>query len=221
MIRKLITFLASIVLTALTIAMLFLASAIYDSAKKSSVDTFFFQRNELSEMRPGVPVTPAEIGETAMRETLIKKYINEYFYAIPDSENIARRMTRSSTLAWMSTPNVFNTWVQTEGETISTMADQKMMRMVQIDGEIFKPTGSDYWVVPYVLYTWTNANDMENEPVITHGTLLLDVFFAPGMTDKFDIGKYLKHDYNRFEPRRDPATIFRFGVRNLEQITND
>ena len=221
MIRKLITFLASIVLIALTIAMLFLASAIYDSTKKSSVDTFFFQTNRLSEMRPGAPVTAAEIGETAMREMLIKKYVNEYFYAIPDRENIARRMTRSSTLAWMSAPSVFNTWVQSEGETIATMADQKMMRLVDIDGEIFKPADSDYWVVPYVLYTWTNANDMESAPIITRGTLLLDVFFVPGTTDKFDIGKYLKHDYNRFETRRDPATIFRFGVRNLEQITND
>jgi len=221
MIRKLITFLASLVLIALTIAMLFLASAIYDSANKTSVDTFFFQTNRLSEMRPGAPVTAAEIGETAMREMLIKKYVNEYFYAIPDAENIARRTSRGSTLFHLSTPNVFNTWIQTEGETISAMAEQKMMRMVEIDGEIYKPSDSDYWVVPYVLYTWTNANDMASAPVITRGTLLMDVFYAPGTRDTFDVGNYLKHGYNRFEPAREPATIFRFGVRNLEQITND
>ena len=221
MIRKLITFLAGLVLIALTIAMLFVSSAIYDSAKKSSVDTFFFQTNRLSEMRPGVPVTAAEIGETAMREMLLKKYLHEYFYVIPDAENIARRTSRGSTLASMSTPNVFNTWTETEGETISTMAEQKMMRMVDIDGEIYKPADSDYWVVPYVLYTWTNANDMTTAPVITRGTLLMDIFYAPGTRDTIDVGNYLKHGYNRFEPGREPATIFRFGVRNLEQITND
>ena len=221
MIRKLITFLASLVLIALTIAMLFLASAIYDSAKKSSVDTYFFQTNRLSEMRPGTPVTAAGIGETAMREMLIKKYVNEYFYAIPDAENIARRASRGSTLASMSTPGVFNTWTQTEAETIETLADQKMMRMVQIDGEIFKPSDSDYWVVPYVLYTWTKANDMTATPVTTRGTLLMDIFYTPGTRETIDVGNYLKHGYNRFEQVREPATIFRFGVRNLEQVTND
>ncbi|MBR4475473.1 MAG: hypothetical protein IKP05_02210 [Alphaproteobacteria bacterium] len=221
MIRKLITFLASLVLIALTIAMLFLASAIYDSAKKSSVDTYFFQTNRLSEMRPGAPVTPAELGETAMREMLIKKYVTEYFYAIPDIENIARRMTRASTLAWMSTPAVFNDWLDSEAIEIQALTDKKMMRMVEIDGEIYKPADSDFWIVPYVLYTWETPNDMDTNPIVTHGTLLLDVFFAPGITDKFDVGNYLKHDYNRFEPGRDPATIFRFGVRNLEQVTND
>ena len=218
MIRKLVTFLAGLVLIALTLGMLFLVSAIYDSAKKSSVDTYFFQTNRLSSMRPGVPETQNEIGETAMREMLIKKYVTEYFYAVPDNENIARRMSQSSTLSQMSlrTSNVFQSWLDGEAQTIQALAEHKMMRMVDIDGEIYKPNDSDYWVVPYVLYTWKSTNDMESEPVVTHGTMLMNVFYAPGTTDKFDVGKYLNDGYNRFEPGRDPATIFRFGIINLE-----
>ena len=219
--KRLIMFFGGLFLIVLTLGMLFLTSAIYDSAKKSYVATYFFQTNRLSEMRPGEPVTPAEIGETAMREMLIKKYVTEYFYAIPDSENIAARMTRASTLANMSTPDVFNNWRDTEAVTIQSLADQKMMRMVDIDGEIYKPNDSDYWVVPYILYTWTTTNDMKSVPVVSRGTLLLDVFYAPGTRDTIDVGNYLKHVYNRFESGYEPATIFRFGVRNLEQITND
>ena len=219
--KKLIMFLGGLVLIALTIAMLFLTSAIYDSAKKSSVDTYFFQRNLRSVERTGAPVTPAEIGETAMREMLIKKYVNEYFYAIPDPEDIAIRMTSRSTLALMSESQVFDKWLDDEAEKIQRLAEEKMMRTVEINGEIFKPDDSDYWVVPYVLYTWEKPNDMTAMPVITRGTLLMNVFYAPGTRETIDVGNYLKHDYNKFKYGRDPATIFRFGIIDLEDIKND
>ena len=214
-------FLGGLVLIALTIAMLFLTSAIYDSAKKSSIDTYFFQRNLRSIERTGAPETPSQIGETAMREMLIKKYVTEYFYVIPDVEDIAKRTTSRSTLARMSSTDVFDTWRNTTANEIETLADEGKMRTVEIDGEIFKPADSDYWIVPYVLYTWEKPNDMTAEPVITHGTLLMDVFYEPGTRDTIDVGNFLKHGYNRFKSGYDPAVIFRFGVISVENITND
>lgn len=214
-------FLGGLVLIALTIAMLFLTSAIYDSAKKSSIDTYFFQRNLRSIERTGAPETPSQIGETAMREMLIKKYVTEYFYVIPDVEDIAKRTTSRSTLARMSSTDVFDTWRNTTANEIETLADEGKMRTVEIDGEIFKPADSDYWIVPYVLYTWEKPNDMTAEPVITHGTLLMYVFYEPGTRDTIDVGNFLKHGYNRFKSGYDPAVIFRFGVISVENITND
>ena len=221
MMKKLIMFISGLILIVLTIGMLFLASAIYDSAKKSSVDTYFFQMDNLSKMRPGAPETPSEIGETTMREMLIRKYVNEYFYVIPDVENIAQRTRGTSTLARMSTPAVFRKWSNTMAEEIQTMAQNREMRIVDIDGEIYKPADSDYWVVPYVLYTWKSSNDMSVAPGVKRGTLLLNVFYATGTRDTIDIGNYLKHGYNRFESGYDPAAIFRFGVIDLENITDD
>ena len=219
--KRLIMFIGGLCLIALTLCMLFVTSAIYDSASSSTVDTYFFQTDNLSKMRPGAPESPAEIGETAMREMLIKKYVNEYFYAIPDVENIAQRMRRTSTLARMSTPDVFNAWLDTTAEEIQALAEQKKMRTVEIDGEIYKPMDSDYWVVPYVLYTWETPNDMSAAPNVTRGTLLIDVFYAPGTQPTIDIGNYLKHSYNKFESGYDPAGIFRFGVMHLENVNND
>ena len=224
--KKLIMFFGGLFLIALTLCMLFLASAIYDSARKSSVDTYFFQRNELSEMRPGTPETAVQIGETAMREMLIQKYVNEFFYAIPDAENIANRMRRTSALAQMSTPDVYKLWLNTEAPLIQALSEQKMMRMVKIDGEIYKPAGSDYWVVPYILSTWDTSNDMDTEPIITRGTLLMDVIYEPGIRETiggntFDVGNYLKHSYNGFEYGYEPAIIFKFRVVHLEHVTND
>ena len=220
--RKLIMFLFGLLLLALTVAMLFLTSAIYDTGNAESIATYFFQTNEWSFTRPGEPVRALEIGETAMREMLIKKYVTEYFYAIPDPENIAVRAGARSILARMSSTNVFNNWVNGEAESIKTLAENAMMRTVMIDGEIFKPADSDYWVVPYILRTWTTTNDMDAKPQIERGMLLLDVAYEPGTRkETLDIGNYLKHSYNRFETGYDPAYIFRFKVLNLERITND
>jgi len=221
MIRRLIMFIFGLVLLALTVAMLFLASAIYDTSERESVETYFFQTNDLSTQRPGVPVRESEIGETAMREMLIKKYVTEYFYAIPDTGNIATRLGSTSTLGRMSTATVFNEWANGEAIGIRTMAENKMMRTVAIDGEIYKPVDSDYWVVPYVLKTWTVSNDVSIKPQITRGTLLLDVLYEPGPRETIDIGKILKDSYNGSETGYDPAVIFKFKVQSLERVAND
>ena len=219
--KKLIMFILGVLLVALIVAMLFFASAIYDTAKQESVTPYFFQTNELSVMRPGVPVRESEVGETAMREMLIKKYVTEYFYAIPDPENIAVRTQANSTLARLSMTSVFNAWLNGEAEKIRNMAQKKMMRTVAIDGEIYKPANSDYWTVPYVLYTWETPNDMSAKPIVTRGTLLMQVYYAPGIRGTFDVGNFLKRSYNSSESGIDPAVVLKFGVGHLENRTND
>ena len=219
--KKLIGYILGVLLLALVVAMLFFASAVYDTRARESIQTHFFQTNELSVMRPGAPVRESDIGETAMREILIKKYVTEYFYAIPDVENIAVRTQAMSPIARMSTPDVFDKWANSEANVIQSMAQRKMMRTVAIDGEIHKPADSDYWIVPYVLYTWETPNDITTKPKATHGTLLMGVRYEPGFRSTIDVGKILKHNYNNFESQRDPATIFKFGVEYLENRTND
>ena len=220
--RRLIMFIFGLLLLALIVAMLFLTSAIYDTGIKESINTHFFQTNELSVMRPGAPIHESEIGETAMREMLIKKYVTEYFYAIPDMDNIKTRMSNNSTMAIMSSAKVFNNWRTGEAQGIQSMAENQMMRTVEIAGEIHKPNDSDYWVVPYILKTWTVSNDMAHTPQITRGTLLMEILYEPGVREiignrPFDVGKFLKDSYNSFENRYDPAVIFRFQVSDLEQ----
>lgn len=220
--RRLIMFLFGLLLLALTVVMLFLTSAIYDTWSKESFNPYFFQTNELSVMRPGQPIRASEISESAMREMLIKKYVTEYFYAIPSVDNITMRKKSSSTLALLSTSDVFNAWVNGEAASIQAMATNQMMRTVAIDGEIHKPTDSDYWIVPYVLKTWPASNDMSVQPQINRGMLLLNIRYESGTREEtLDIGNILKHSYNRFEMGYDPAVIFKFKVTDLERINND
>ncbi|MBO7066870.1 MAG: hypothetical protein J6W40_04590 [Alphaproteobacteria bacterium] len=223
--KKLTMVLLGLLMVALVVALLFFASAIYDTAARESVTPYFFQTNELSVMRPGLPVRESELGETAMREMLIKKYVTEYFYAIPDEENIAVRTQAgtSSTMALMSKPEVFDEWLNGEAETIKYLAKHKKMRTVAVDGRIYKPADSDYWVVPYTLYTWDYPNDMSIKPTVSHGTLLMDVYYSPGIREAFNGEKFLKAVYNHHVQVRgiDPSAALKFGVNYLENRPND
>ena len=224
--RKLIMFLAGLVLLALTVAMIFLTSLIYDTTTKESVDTYFFQNNGLAVLRPGAPVRASDINESTMREMLIKKYVNEYFYVIPDTNNILNRINGSSVLYQMSANKVFDNWKNGEAVGMKSMAEANMLRTVEIAGEIYKPADSDYWIVPYVLKTWSAPNDMSLEPQITRGKLRMNIWYKSGVRDQkngqiIDVGKYLKGGYNRHGIKPDPASIFWFGVLDLEREAND
>ena len=118
----------------------------------------------------------------------------------------------------MSAPDVFSQWKNGEAVGIQSMSENNMMRTVEIAGEIYKPADGDYWIVPYILKTWTKPNDMSVTPQITTGTLLMNIVYEPGIRETtLDIGKYLKNSYNRFEIEYDPAIIFRFRVMDLER----
>ena len=121
--KKLIMFLAGLMLLVLTFGALYLGGAIYDAGEKRSIDTFFFQPNNLSADRPGELLTAAEMGESRILNMLVDRYVTEYFYVIPDRENIARRTRSDSVLARLSGADVFRTWQNTVANEIQTGYD--------------------------------------------------------------------------------------------------
>ncbi len=212
--KKLIMFFAGLMLLVLTFAALFFAGAIYDTGDKIAVETFFFRPNNLSERRVGALETPAALGESRVIDRLVAKYVNEYFYAIPDAENIARRTRADSALGQMSAPDVFQKWQNGEAIKIQTMADKKYMRLVRIIGAAHKASSDAlYWTVNYELQTWTNPNDLSATPEITRGTMYLNLVYEPGIRDSIEqmgIHKYL-------DAGMDPATLFKFRVNEIAQ----
>lgn len=212
--KKLIMFFAGLMLLVLTFTALFFAGAIYDTGDKVAVETFFFRPNNLSERRVGVLETPDQLGESNVIDRLVAKFVNEYFYAIPDVENIARRTRAGSILYQMSTADVFNKWQNGEALKIQNLADKKSMRLVRIIGAAHKPSAdSQYWTVNYELQTWTNPNDLAAQPEITRGTMYLDLVYEPGIRESIEqmgIHKYL-------DEGGDPAGLFKFRVNEIAQ----
>ena len=96
----------------------------------------------------------ADLGADKIRQMLVEKYLTEYFYVIPDVANIEARMQSNSTLARMSTPDVFRQWQELEGELILKLAEEGAFRTVRLVDKIYKPVASDYWRVPNI---WRRA----------------------------------------------------------------
>lgn len=208
MIRKIIMFFSGIAVLVLTFGMLYFSGAIYDAGSNLKVQPYFFQPNFLSERRPGTPLTAEEIGESKFLDMLIKKYVTEYFYVIPDAENVARRTLSSSSLAKMSSADAFNTWTNTEAKTIQNLAEDKAMRIVSLVDNAYKPSGSDYYIVNYELKTWTKPNDFNTIPETSRGTLYLKIIFEQGMRQDETMEQIHKY----LEEEGDPVSVFKFQV---------
>ena len=213
--KKLLMFFGGIILMLVMFVALYLAAGIFDAGSSHTIDTYFFQTNARSSMRLGVPASASDLGDDKMRDMLIKKYVYEYFYVIPDKEDIARR-TRpgESTMARLSRGDVFNRWRDGEARVIEELATSGALRMVEVLNPIVKPADSDYWIVNYELKTWYAPNDLNEMPEISRGVILLDIYPATGGYTEIrqsvkDVGAALKSG-------RDPATLFNFGVIGVE-----
>ena len=133
--RKIVTFFLGLLILALMLGAIAGAAAIYDAARNIKIETYFFQPNNLSGRRVGVPATVADLGADKIRQMLVEKYLTEYFYVIPDVANIEARMQSNSTLARMSTPDVFRQWQELEGELILKLAEEGACRTVRLVGD--------------------------------------------------------------------------------------
>ena len=209
--KKIILFFIALFLLVLTFGTLYFTGAIYDAGRNMVIRPYFFQPNFLSEYRPGTPKTQADIGDSKFMDLLVKKYINEYFYASPDPENIAKRLRNNSIIAKLSSQKVFNEWEKTEGEIIKDLAEKKALRIARVLDEIYKPSNSDYWVINYELKTWIKPNDFSIVPETERGTLYMKILYEPGMRD--DVNLELIHEY--LENGNDPAAVFKFRVIEL------
>lgn len=212
--KKLIMFLSGLALLVLTFGLLYLTGAIYDAGEKRTVDTYFFQPNNLSSQRPGEIQTPDEMGDSRILTMLVDRYVTEYFYAIPDRENIARRTRTGDTLARMSSDAVFNAWRNTTALDIQHLADEKALRTAAVIGDIVRPSGSDYWQVDYELRTWRTPNDLTVAPDVTRGTMFMKIRYESGLRNsilEYGIHKFLDNG-------GDPATLFKFQVTAIEGV---
>lgn len=205
--RKIISFFIGLCIIALMLGAIAGAAAIYDTARQIRIETYFFQPNNQSGERVGIPATPADLGPDKLRRYLVEKYLSEYFYVIPDSADIEQRMRSNSPLARTSAPDVFYQWQMGEAQRIEELANSGAFRVIQVIGDITKPADSDFWTVQYEMKTWYKPNDMAEEPVITRDVLYMGLSdeYMMDFRENLDVAKYL-------EEGGDPAAIFRFGV---------
>lgn len=195
----------------LTFGAMVLSAMIYDTGKKTTVETFFFQPNDYFTRRPGVPATAQDLSESKLRNMLVEKYLVEYLGITPDTDEITRRMAGKTALARMSGRRVFENWVQNVAPEIEKMAQAGVLRTVSLVNLTPEPGSAEYWRVEYETKTWTRPNDLSNSPEVEHGVFYMNIVFESKMREQIQ-GKSIEQ---YLESGGDPAAAFRFGILDL------
>lgn len=208
--KKLIVFLTGVILIALMFGALVVSGAIYQTGGKATVETFFFQPNNLFFQRQTDPKSVQDLSSDELRNMLLNKYITEYFYVTPDVDELERRKSGQTTLRSMSTNAVFDAWLKNVAPDIEEMTDKKMLRMASLVSATMEPGSDKYWRVKYQLKTWARPNDLAATPEIKNGEMYMQIFFEPDMREKYknpkEVIKYLE------EKKGDPVALFKFGI---------
>ena len=209
--KKLIMFLAGLILVTLMFGALFMAGAIYDTGNKATVDTFFFQPNNLFYHRPGDLKSINDLSADQLRDMLLNKYITEYFYVTPDLAELANRMEGKTALRKMSAPKVFAYWLENIAPEIEEMTNQRMLRTASLVSVNPVPGSDKYWRVEYELKTWGKPNDLALSPVVTRAVLHMEIVYQQKLKEEIN-GRPIEY---YLESGQDPVAVFGFGIRDI------
>jgi hypothetical protein len=206
-----VSFLFGMIMLAVVAAMAVLGGRIFDASRNFSINSVIFQPADLSRDRTEQPIALDVLSDEFLRNSLIKKYVYEYFYILPDSTDMKRRRSGMGALARMSDASAFKDWNDKFAPDMEKLADQGVLRRVAVNS-ITRPQSSEYFQVSYDLMTFDIANDITRAPRITKDKVMfIRLDFEKGLRQiqtngaKFDIQKELRDG-------GDPATIFRFRV---------
>lgn len=214
--RKLFLFLGGLLLLASMLGLLFFAGAIYDAEQKHKIETFFFETNAESGGRVATPIAADDMSPISLRDSLIARFINEYFYVIPDDWNAAARAECLNTdntltaLCGLATASVSKNWKNTMAPEIKEMADAGAMRQVKVLS--VSEAESGHLVVGYQLTTWNEPNNVLARPIVTVGNLYLDVTHEPVRANQ------TQDVLNQLSAGVDPAYAFADSFRILDVL---
>lgn len=211
-------FFIGLFMLACMLGLLFFAGAIYDAEKKYSIDTFFFEPASKSANRVAVPVSADDMPDNFLRDMIISRFVNEYFYVIPNSKNAENRAKfqddtgKTTALYGLAGPghtNVYEDWKKNVSPEIIRLAGKRALRTVQVVG--FGESESGHLIVEYELKTWNSPNDVMAMPDVTRGVLYMDITKNP--IHVLQTADALK----RLQDGVDPVSAFNFGVLDVIQ----
>jgi len=207
--KRTFVFFTGIILLLLSFAALSFSGFLFNASDEMHIEPYIFQPNNLSTARIGRPVPIEQVSDEFVRDRLIKKFVYEYFYVIPDIDDVSNRTGGESVLAAMSVnSDVFNKWRAGPAKDIEKLAREKVLRTVSVADEIL--SRGDYLEIRYETKTWTTPNFMGHTPLVESGVLYIKLDFEKSVREQrsgknFNVQEYLNNG-------GDPAAIFKFRV---------
>lgn len=220
---KIKSFLAGILFLITVFIMVVLTALIYRANERSKIKTYLFQMGNNVNERVGDLQNINNISQNDLRNKLIKTYISEYFKVIPGDQYVTTRPVLSS----LSDSSVFEQWKSGTAQQILEMSNKKMFRMAKVTSiEVLNNSKDNidyanqttaehiYYVVNYDTYTWAQSNDMNTEPMVNSGVIVMEARFKPGLQSKDRYGK--KINVKKYlESGKSPIGLFMFEVTKI------
>ncbi len=213
--RRITLIFAGLLMLIAMLGLLFFSGAIYDAENKYNVEAFFFETNPRASQRIQAPVSVNDIPDKVLRDMIIERFVNEYFYVIPYEQNAVNRQElknadgKKTALRGLSRPKVYETWQETVAPEIVDLAEQKVLRTVQVSS--ITESESGHLIVEYVLKTWDEPNNPLVGPQISTGSLYLEVTKNPIRVEQTE--EALK----RLQRGEDPVSAFTFKILGVVQ----
>jgi len=209
--KRLIFFLAVLILIGLSGAAVYFSGLIFDATRKIDIDPYIFQPAELSQNRIGRPVELERMSDERVLEHLIERFVREYLNVIPDADDVTRRGGVHGPLRFMASRPVFENWNANVRPQLSQLASTGKLRRAHVTN---LRTAGDFHVVTYDLITY-NSNDIGGVPEIRRNREMQLRLrpFESGVRETFrgepfDAGRHLRNG-------GDPAVIFKFLVEEV------
>ncbi|MDE6250198.1 MAG: hypothetical protein K2M34_01000 [Alphaproteobacteria bacterium] len=214
--NKLLMFLTGVMMLVIVFIAMFFTGAIFDASQRGTVETYFFQGNNYSYQRPGVPQAPRQMGDSKLFALLVTKYVTEYLYVLPEVADIDHRISVKGALNTMSNPltNTFDKWKTNIAPEIRKMAESGVLRTVSVDTPL---KYGDFYQVEFVLNTWTHPNDMDEVPTKQSGIMQFRVAMPSEMTEyRPEINEEKVNQlHERIDAGYDPVGVFNFKVSDV------
>ena len=215
--KRYMLILSGLLLLATMLGLLFFAGAIYDAESKYNIETFFFQKQDKAENRINTPISPDDLSNTVLRNMIIERFLNEYFYVIPDVKNAEMRkdfMNTDKTKTALyglsySNPRISKNWAENVAPQIIELAQNHALRIVRLVNVSESEGG--YLIVKYELTTWDKPNDVLAIPTVTTGELYLSVSREPVRVLQ------TADALNRLVNGVDPVSAFNFRILDVVQ----
>jgi len=208
--KYMLGFLAGLIIIAAAAITVHLSARAFDASRDFEVAAVIFQNADLSEDRMPKPIPLADMNPDIVRNTLIKKFVYEYFYVVPDIQNVEARRGAGSVLSRMASAAIFKDWVENVSPDISTLAGNKVLRRVRVHDDINQ--SGDYFYLTYDLLEFNQPNNLLAKPKITSNqTIGLKINFENGIWESYSNGNAF-NARKELENGADPATMFRFKV---------
>ncbi|MCL1785569.1 MAG: hypothetical protein FWG39_00255 [Alphaproteobacteria bacterium] len=213
--RKLLFFLSSLTIMALSVGALYFSGRLFDASAKIDIEPYIFQSAEHSSRRLGGPVSLSAMersNSTYVQERLIAAFVREYFGVIPYDGDLDRRAGRNSPLAAMTvgsrTP-VFENWKANVKPELAALAEKMKLRRVNVHRGMPQRQG-EYYVVRFDLITY-NPNDMAAAPeILRDREILIRLRYEAGM--RTELGGQPFDSRRALESGVPPMIVFKFVV---------